>query len=207
MRNLNDNAPIKVAILGGPGTGKTTLCKQLDVDYGLAGYFSSVCEEFAREYIVNYGVPSNIFEQFLLYEGQKKREAYLKNSDIIFCDNATILCYVYGVLTCDFNNPKEKYALLKLFEWAMRDLNEYEVFYIPREIQLVDDGVRYQNLEFALQVDEKIKNFFGMMNVEFTETKGTLQERLDIVKKRLDLPPKKNIASITHEIILEDMGM
>jgi len=198
------HTPIKVAILGGPGTGKTTLCKQLDVDYGLSGYLSSVCEEFAREYIVNYGVPTNIFEQFLLYEGQKKREAYLKHSDIIFCANATILCYVYGVLTCDFNNPKEKYALLKLFEWAMRDLNEYVVFYIPRELELVDDGVRYQNLEFALEVDKKIKNFFGMMNVDFTVIKGTLQERIDVVKQRLDLPPKKKYASITHEVIIKD---
>jgi nicotinamide riboside kinase len=204
MLTDNSKTPMKIAILGGPGTGKTTLCKQLDVDYGLAGYFSTICEEFAREYIVNYGIPTNIFEQFLLYEGQKKREEYLKNSEIIFCDNATILCYVYGVMTCDFKNTKEKYALLKLYEWAMRDLNEYLIFYIPREIDLVDDGVRYQNLEFALEVDNKIINFLDMMNIDYTEVKGTLQERIDIVKQHINLPPRKNIATITHEVIMEE---
>lgn len=187
----NDKKPIKVAILGGPGTGKTTLCKQLDVNYSMAGYISSVCEEFAREYIVAYGAPTNVFEQFLLYEGQKKREEYLQHCDIIFCDNATILCYVYGVITCNFDNPKEKFALLKLYEWAMRDLNEYEVFYIPREIDLVSDGVRYQNLEFALEVDKKINYFLDMMNIDFVEVKGTLSERVDIVKNSLALPPKR----------------
>lgn len=195
--------PIKIAILGGPGTGKTTLCKQLDVDYSLAGYISSICEEFAREYIVNYGVPTNIFEQFLLYEGQKKREEYLKHSDIIFCDNATILCYVYGILTCNFNNPKEKYALLKLYEWAMRDLNEYEIFYIPREIKLVDDGVRYQNLEFALEVDKKIVDFLSIMNISYVEVKGNMTERVSIVKKSLNLPTNKTAADIIQDDVRE----
>ena len=196
--------PIKVAILGGPGTGKTTLCKQLDVDYGLAGYISTICEEFAREYIINYGVPTNIFEQFLLYEGQKKRESYLLNNDIIFCDNATILNYVYGVMVCDFSNPKEKYALLKLYEWAMRDLNEYVIFYIPREIELVDDGVRYQNLDFAIEVDNKIQNFLAIMSIPFTIVKGTLQERINTVKDTINLPPRKKIVDITHEVIIEE---
>lgn len=204
MQQMIKKHPIKVAILGGPGTGKTTLCKQLDVDYGLSGYISTICEEFAREYIINYGVPSNIFEQFLLYEGQKKREDYLRNNDIIFCDNATVLCYVYGVITCDFSNPKEKYALLKLFEWAMRDLNEYIIFYIPRELELVDDGVRYQNLEFALEVDSKIQSFLGMMNIPYVIVKGTLQERLDIVKNHINLPHKKKIVDITHDVFIEE---
>ncbi|OPX83720.1 MAG: hypothetical protein A4E52_01777 [Pelotomaculum sp. PtaB.Bin013] len=200
---LKNSKPIKVAVLGGPGTGKTTLCKQLDVDYSLAGYISSICEEFAREYIVNYGVPTNIFEQFLLYEGQKKREEYLKSSDIIFCDNATILCYVYGILTCNFDNPKEKYALLKLYEWAMRDLNEYEIFYIPREIKLIDDGVRYQNLKFALEVDKKIVDFLSIMNISYVEVKGSMPERVSTVKKSLNLPAKKTAADIVHDDIKE----
>jgi len=195
---LKNSRPIKVAVLGGPGTGKTTLCKQLDVDYSLAGYISSICEEFAREYIVNYGVPTNIFEQFLLYEGQKKREEYLRSSDIIFCDNATILCYVYGILTCNFDNPKEKYALLKLYEWAMRDLNEYEIFYIPREIKLIDDGVRYQNLEFALEVDKKIVDFLSIMNISYVEVKGTMPERVNTVKKSLNLPAPKTADDVQN---------
>ena len=204
MRQIVQKHPIKVAVLGGPGTGKTTLCKQLDVDYGLAGYLSTICEEFAREYIINYGVPTSIFEQFLLYEGQKKRESYLLNNDIIFCDNATILNYVYGVMVCDFSNPKEKYALLKLYEWAMRDLNEYMIFYIPREIELIDDGVRYQNLDFAIEVDKKIQNFLAIMSIPYTIVQGTLQERINTVKSAINLPPRKKLVDITHEVIIEE---
>jgi len=56
----------------------------------------------------------------------------------------------------------------------MRDLNEYDIFYIPREIKLIDDGVRYQNLEFALEVDRKIADFLNIMNISYVEVKGAL---------------------------------
>lgn len=181
----------KIAILGGPGTGKTTLCKQLDVDYSLAGYVSSVCLEFARSYISHYGVPVSIFEQFLLYEGQKRREKELNYCDIIFCDNATILNYVYGLMSGNLKDPKEVYALMKLYEWAMKDLPGYEVFYIPREFSMDKDGIRYQDEEFAEIVDTKIRNFLDIMNVPYTIVTGDMDTRVQMVKDKIGFENKR----------------
>ncbi|MGB9802474.1 AAA family ATPase [Desulfofundulus sp.] len=194
----------KIAILGGPGTGKTTLCKQLDVDYSMAGYISDVCLEFARSYIAWYGVPASIFEQFLLYEGQKRREEELSYCDIIFCDNATILNYVYGLLSCDFKNPKEVYALMKLYEWAMRDLPEYDIFYVPREFDVEKDGIRYQDSDFAVVVDAKIKNFLDIMNVPYTIVRGDLETRVKTVKEKIGFVEKRKRCSGIHEVALRN---
>ncbi|MBO8129584.1 MAG: ATP-binding protein [Peptococcaceae bacterium] len=172
----------KIAILGGPGTGKTTLCKQLDVDYSMAGYVTGLALEYARTYIVRYGVPTSIFEQFLLYEGQKRIEEDLKHCDLIFCDNATILNYVYGLQCCDFCNPKETHALTLLFQWAMKDLMDYQIFYIPREFDLTEDGIRYQDEENAIKLDQKIKALLDLMNVPYTIVSGDLPTRVQKIK-------------------------
>jgi len=184
----------KCAFLGGPGIGKTTLIKQLDVDYSMVGYASSVCLEFARTYIIRYGPPTSIFEQFLLYEGQKQVEDELSHCDIIFCDNATILSYVYGLILCDFNSPRETYALMKLYEWAMKDVSSYEIFYIPREFAFHPDGVIYQNEELAIKVDEKIKNFLDIMNVPYTVVKGAMETRIQTVKDKIGFVEKRSCA-------------
>ena len=191
----------KIAILGGPGTGKTTLCKQLDVDYSMAGYVSDVCQEFARSYIARYGVPGNIFEQFLLYEGQKRREDELAYCDIIFCDNATTLNYVYGLMSCDFKNQKEVYALMKLYEWAMNDLPGYEVFYVPREFACEKDGIRYQDEDFAQVVDQKIKNFLDIMNVPYKVITGDIQSRVDKVKRHIGFEPRDCRKLIDNNVV------
>lgn len=181
----------KTSFIGGPGTGKTTLVKQLDVDYSLAGYNSSVSLEFARSYIRRFGPPTSIFEQILIYEGQKQLESELSHCDIIFCDNSSILNYIYGLIRCDLKNPKEVYSLMKLYEWAMNDLQDYELFYIPREFHMEQDGVIYQTEELAIQVDKKIKAFLDMMKLPYTVITGDVPARIKAVKEKLGFVTKR----------------
>lgn len=175
----------KIAILGGPGTGKTTLCKQLDVDYSMAGYRTGLCLEYVRTYITRYGVPSSIYEQFLLYEGQKQREDDLRHCDLIFCDNATILNYVYGLMSCNFKDPKEIHALTQLFALAMNDLPKYDIFYIPREFDFEKDGVRYQDEDEANNIDRRIQALLDLMHLPYTIVSGTLPARVTLIKDKI----------------------
>lgn len=121
-------------------------------------------------------------------------EDELSHSDIIFGDNATVMSYVYGLMLCNYQDPKEVYALMKLYEWAMKDISDYQIFYIPREFAFHTDGVIYQNEDMAIQVDHKIQDFLDIMNVPYTIVGGDMEARLKIVKEKIGFIPKRDCA-------------
>lgn len=190
---------IKIAVISGPGTGKTTLCKEVDNILGLMGKNSGLCLEFARTYVNRFGPPANVFEQFVVYQGQKRREDDLARCEYIICDNATFLCYVYATFNIDFRNDKERYALNELYNMALKDMFSYdEIFYIPREFSLSRDGTRYQGEEEALLVDEKIRAFLLFHNLPYTTVKGTVRERCATILEKLGFTEEQYGVHIAH---------
>jgi len=73
----------------------------------------------------------------------------------------------------------------------MKDLPGYQVFYVPREFDLIKDGVRYQDDDFAVMIDKKMKNFLDIMNVPYTVIQGNLKARVDKVKEIIGFENRK----------------
>ena len=49
--------------------------------------------------------------------------------------------------------------------------------YVPREFGYIQDGVRWQDEDIALQIDDAILNFLKAENVNYIEVKGSTKER------------------------------
>ncbi len=69
--------PVRIAILGGPRCGKTTLIQQLYVDMKIRDINVGVATEYSTDYLRDKGMIESISEQYGIYLGQLHLEKAL----------------------------------------------------------------------------------------------------------------------------------
>lgn len=172
--------PTRIAILGGPRCGKTTLIQQVYVDLKVRGLDVGAASEYSTDYLKEKGMIETISEQYGIYLGQKMLEDSLNDFDYAITDYATFIPYVYGrfMLGDKKRTIKEIEILKDLYGLALRDISKYDhIFFVPREFGYKQDGVRWQDEEAANGIDEAIKLFLDSENVSYTVITGTTKER------------------------------
>ena len=177
----------RIAVLGGPRSGKTTLIQHLYVEMKIAGLNAGYALEYSTEYLKDKGMIESISEQYGIYLGQKKLEDELSVFDYALTDYATFVPYIYGrfMLGNKERTKKEIQILKDLYCLAIEDIQDYDmIVYVPREFGYIQDGVRWQDEDIALQIDDAILSFLKAENVNYVEVKGSTKER---AKQILDL--------------------
>ena len=162
--------PVRIAILGGPRCGKTTLIQQLYVDLKIRDINVGVATEYSTDYLRDKGMIESISEQYGIYLGQLHLEKSLDSHDYAVTDYATFVPYIYGRLMLgDKVRSKKEIEILKdLYSLALRDLPQYDyIFFVPREFGYKKDGVRWQDEEVAQAVDKAILGFLDAENVKY----------------------------------------
>ena len=186
-----EEMPVRIAILGGPRCGKTTLMQQVYVDLKVQGHNVGAVSEYSTDYLKDKGMIETISEQYGIYLGQKMLEDSLEEFDYAVTDYATFIPYVYGrfMLGDKKRSIKEIEILKDLYGLALRDIDKYDhIFFVPREFGYKQDGVRWQDEKLAKSIDEAIKLFLDSENIPYTIIKGETKERsnqiLSIVNKK-----------------------
>lgn len=172
--------PIRIAILGGPRCGKTTLIQQLYVDLKIRDLNVGVATEYSTDYLRDKGMIETISEQYGIYLGQVQLEESLNEFDYAITDYATFVPYIYGrFMLGDKKRTKKEIEILKdLYILALRDLPKYDyIFFVPREFGYEKDGVRWQDEEMAQSIDKAILSFLEAENVKFETITGSTKER------------------------------
>lgn len=180
---------IKVAFIGAPDSGKTTLAKMVSSKLNLKGYVPAYVHEFARDYITKYGVrPNTVAEQFYVLKKQLERETDMcsTSTQIMYTDCPLILPYIYAVdlvqLTSrDIDMFSELYAdTLKLTK------NRYDLIYYLRPFrETVIDDVRKQDLNRLTSLDTQIKAFLDLHHYNYVELCQDFETRISIVEKQV----------------------
>ena len=187
---------VRIAILGGPRCGKTTLIQQLYVDLKIRDINVGVATEYSTDYLRDKGMIETISEQYGIYLGQLHLEKALDVHEYAITDYATFVPYIYGrlMLGDKQRTQKEIEILNDLYSLAIRDLPQYDyIFFVPREFGYKKDGVRWQDEEVAQMVDDAILNFLNAENVKYEVIKGTTRDRAEQIL---------NIVGIKNEVVL-----
>ncbi|MGL5328612.1 MAG: AAA family ATPase [Peptostreptococcaceae bacterium] len=180
----------RIAVLGGPRCGKTTLIQHLYVEMKIAGLDVGYALEYSTEYLKDKGMIETISEQYGIYLGQKKLEDELSNFDYALTDYATFVPYIYGrfMLGNKDRTKKEIQILKDLYCLAIEDMSNYDmIVYVPREFGYVQDGVRWQDEEIAIQIDEAILSFLKAENINYIEVKGCTKDRAKQILNLLEV--------------------
>ena len=186
---------VRIAILGGPRCGKTTLIQQLYVDMKIRDINVGVATEYSTDYLRDKGMIESISEQYGIYLGQLHLEKALDGYEYAVTDYATFVPYIYGRLMLgDKKRTKKEIEILNdLYSLAIRDLPQYDyIFFVPREFGYKKDGVRWQDEEVAQMVDDAILNFLNAENVKYEVITGSTRERSEKIL---------NIVGIEKEIV------
>ena len=170
----------RIAVLGGPRCGKTTLIQHLYVEMKIAGINVGYAFEYSTDYLREKGMIESIAEQYGIYLGQKRIEDSLSDFEYALTDYATFVPYIYGrfMIGNRVRTKKEIEILKDLYALALEDISKYDyIVYLPREFGYVKDGVRWQDEKIAIQIDEAILTFLKSENINYIELNGNTKER------------------------------
>ena len=180
----------RIAVLGGPRCGKTTLIQHLYVEMKISGVDVGYTLEYSTEYLRDKGMIETISEQYGIYLGQKKIEDDLSGFDYALTDYATFVPYIYArFMLGDRKRTQKEIQILKdLYCLALEDIQNYDmIIYVPREFGYVKDGVRWQDESIAIKIDEAILSFLKAENINYIEVSGSTKDRAKQILNLLDI--------------------
>lgn len=190
---------MRVAIVGAPGTGKTTVAADVMAELREKGIAAELVSEFAREFIVANGGISRPHEQVFMAREQKRREDTLaERSDlVIISDSPYIMNFIYASLLASGQNffdptktnplrDKKRSGSRLMMELVYKDfldaLRDYDVIaYAAKPTGPVkhEDGVRIHDEQMSEQIDRMIKAMIDMHGGPDVILKGSRSNRRD----------------------------
>lgn len=173
----------KIALIGGPGSDKTTLA------LGFVSYMKQQgrswvhVSEYARDFIETYGkdAPAKCgdFVQFHIMAEQLQREQRVHaSSEGFVTDSPVFLAWVYAAkyTSREFSGLLAKRAC---YERALESLASYtKICWVRREKAYVQDAARLQTEEEVRALDEQIVALVRLHEFEVHEISGDANFRI-----------------------------
>ncbi|MBT8137784.1 MAG: ATP-binding protein [Gammaproteobacteria bacterium] len=168
----------KVALLGAPSTGKTSLARALAQHYDTAWM-----PEYGREYWMEHQESRRLSPEQLveIAEGhlQREKELLAKAKRYLFVDTEAIVTYHYAL---DYHGA----ALPRLIDLANAAADRYDFFFLCGTDIPYEDTWERSGRQHRERFQAQIRDDLLRRGVEFVELKGPLADRLETVRAILE---------------------
>lgn len=179
---------LKIAFIGAPGSGKTTLSTQVFTALKQSGKNVEIVQEWVRQDIFSSGAMSSIWEQYRTRQHQKELEDAVPSVvEYTVVDSSTLTPYFYASLYVNLSNSRERLVLQDMYKYLLDDLflRRYEyIFYVPVMPEInTDDGTRFQSTTEISTLAEHMElvflKLFKTDNIHLVD--GSFEDRLQKV--------------------------
>lgn len=170
---MKNKKAIVVNIIGGPGVGKSILTAEIFSGLKREGISCDVSWEYIKRKLREKAL--KVVESQIYIFGKQQFQLYsMKDEvDVIVTDSPILLNTIYDKSSC----PILKALILK-------EYSKYNnlLYVIDRntDIKYETEG-RYQDLDGAKIVDDKIKNFLNENSIEFKTLNGIDKETFNVI--------------------------
>jgi len=168
---------MKIVLAGAHGVGKTSFAKALAKKLKL-NYIHDIVREEAvlKGFTINENTPSII--QLWLLTRQWELETITAEDWI--ADKCLYDYLVYGEIVLKNDNLKQ-IIRKEVLANAHYDI----VFYLPIEFPMESDGIRSNDENFRIKIDDQYKNFLKKQRIQYSTLTGSIKERVQQALKSL----------------------
>lgn len=189
---------VKIALMGAPGCGKSTLAAYVYAMLKDEGIDGDLVQEYIREHVNKHGRVPSITFQSIVYERQMEKERILpKNLDFFVTDSPHILSYIYAALYINYEDQDQRELLSDLYsKFLSNSRDAYDLVYVleHNHAPKMDDGVRYQTSKEMKVLKKGIPTFLDLHKVNYRvmDSKMSTLERAKKIVKDVKKIMKKN---------------
>jgi len=163
MINNNKKMPIVVNLIGGPGSGKSTIAAGVFYFLKMAGVKVELATEYAKDMVYEKSFKT-LADQFYIFGKQfHKIWRLIDDNDVIITDSPIILSVFYNKLESELFD-----------DFVIEQYKRFNpmTFFIERETQYQNTG-RMQTEEEAVNIDKALKEILDANDIPYRTSKTT----------------------------------
>lgn len=186
---------MKIAFIGSHSTGKTTILNELKKIYPYKNYISEMVRELKKKYKITINEQTTMKNQLVFFNECLKilllEKEFISDRSILDVYAYTEYIYLrdqYDIINNKFKvNNNDKYIIEYMVSCIIKYMKLYDkIFYFPIEFNLVKDDIRSNNEKYRLEIDQIINDCLKEFKISFIIVKGSIEERIKIIKKELN---------------------